>query len=834
MRKLFKKASSFALATIIALTATACNMFNNDNSENQATSSTNQKIESAVEKDKKSKLNKKDNKAEARKKAKAIAEKAKAKVEKNTVSNKKIEAEKLKAEQTIKRVERLTSQDLSKMSASELLKLLYALPQSQRHTESDGLVFDPAEISQDTGRGFVIPHGDHYHLIPYNTLSELELMTAKAVLAEKSSQASNSGTTKKVYPKDPLTKPGKSCTGPNCGTQNKPSEKQNNNHKQNQNNKQNNTHKGNSQIVFSPEEIRKAKAAGKYTTDDGYIFSPYDIIEDLGNGYMVPHMSHLHFIPKKDLSKAELEAAEAFWSGKGKTESRPQKENNKQNPTVPKKPNKPENPENSQAEKPNQERPNTPENNKPNKEETNARSLLMKLYALPVSQRYQESDGLVFDPQFAKEVKVAGKLIGYRIPHGNHEHVVMLSSLTELEIEATKAVLAEKAAGTAKNYPQDPYFEANGYGKLNPDWNKPDHKEESKPDEKENEKEKSLADLIPEPGKIKKAPKGMDGKAYDTDDGYVFTVESITSVTTDGLITEHHGHSHYVPFNEMEDSELIAAKKYVKENLDKVSDQTKTELSEEEIQARLDMASLINAIPKKDLILKGNMLIVPHGDHSHSRDIRDYKLVYKMSDFEDEDEYESHVITFKMNKVKQKYDFDPKVEVYNIGSVIYVFKDNKTLEKVSLNDIDLPSNIMPEKLEFKDTRTAKRKEADEKKFKLAEHYGVTFNRVNSSFLFIDNMYRIKLADGSEIKVKYEDVFPDQIEDNGADENKVTEENKNTEESKTSQEGKEPEKNKEPEEGKESEENKEPEKNKENNGENKKKGLEGLESLFGIN
>ncbi len=821
MRKLFKKASSFALATIIALTATACNMFNNDNSEKQATSSTNQKIESAVEKDKKSKLNKKDNKAEARKKAKAIAEKAKAKVEKNTVSNKKIEAEKLKAEQTIKRVERLTRHDLSKMSASELLKLLYALPQSQRHTESDGLVFDPAEISQDTGRGFVIPHGDHYHLIPYNTLSELELMAAKAVLAEKSGQASNSGTTKRVYPKDPLAKPGKSCTGPNCGTKNKPSEKQNNNHKQNQNNKQKNTHKGNSQIVFSPEEIRKAKAAGKYTTDDGYIFSPYDIIEDLGNGYMVPHMNHLHFIPKKDLSKAELAAAEAYWSGKGKTESRPQKENNKQNPTEPKKP------ENPQTEKPNQKKPNAPEKNipeknKPDEQKTNAKELLKKLYALPVSKRYKESDGLVFDPQFAKEVKVAGKLIGYRIPHGDHEHVVMLSSLTELEIETTKAVLAEKAAGTAKDYPQDPYFKSNGYDKLKPDWNKSGSKDETNPDKKDNEKNKSLADLIPEPGKIKKVPKGMDGKAYDTDDGYTFTAKSITSVTIDGLITEHHGHSHYVPFNELEDFELIAAKKYVSENLDKVSDQTKTELSEEEIQARLDMASLINATPKKNLILKGNMLIVPHGDHSHSRDIRDIKMVYKMSDFEDEDEYESHVITFKMNKVKQKYDFDPKVEVFNIGSVIYVFKDNQTLEKISLNDIDLPSNIMPEKLEFKDTRTAKRKEADDKKFKLAEHYGVTFNRVNSSFLFIDNMYRIKLADGSEIKVRYEDVFPDHDKNNGKDENKVTEENKKTEENNGTEKNKEP------------EENKEPEKNKENTDKSNKKGLEGLEGLFGIN
>ncbi len=798
MRNLFKKASSFALATIIALTASGCNFFNNDKMKEQAT---NKNIESTLENNKNSKSNNKSSDAEARKRAKEIAEKAKAKVEKNTVSNKRIAAEQLKAEETIKKVESLTTKEISKMSARELLSLLYSLPESRRHTEADGLVFDPAEISQDTGRGFVIPHGDHYHLIPYNLLSELELMASKAVLAEKFGQTqgtSNSPASKKAYPKDPLAGRGNSCTGPNCGTQ-KPNDKKDN--------KNNNSseHKGNSQKVFSPEEIRKAKAAGKYTTDDGYIFSPYDIIEDLGNAYMIPHMGHLHYIPKKDLSKAELKAAEDFLAGKGHTETKPQTGSDQPKPTEPKKPN---------PEKPNPQKPNVPEDNK-NNQETKAQRLLKELYASPVSKRYQESDGLVFDPQFAKEVKVGDKLIGYRIPHGDHEHVVMLKSLSELEIEATKAVLAEKAVGTAKNYPQDPNFFSNGYDKLDPNWDKSDDKDD---DSNSNEKEesKTLADLIPEPGKIEKLPKGMDGKAYDTDDGYVFSAESITSVTTDGLIAEHHGHTHYVPFNELEDSELIAAKKYVNENLDKISDQTKTELSEEEIQARLDMASLINAVPKKDLILKGNMLIIPHGDHSHSRDIREYKLVYEMSDFEDEDEYESHVITFKMNKVKQKYDFDPKVEVYNIGSVIYVFKDNKTLEKISLNDIELSSNIMPENIEFKDTRSAKRKEADEKKFKLAEHYGVTFNRVNSSFLFIDNMYRIKLADGSEIKVKYEDVFSEKAEDDEIDESKDVEDNKSTEDNEIT------------------EDNKKTEENKENDKEDNKKGLEGLESLFGIN
>ena len=57
---------------------------------------------------------------------------------------------------------------------SSLLKQLYALPLSQRHVESDGLVFDPAQITRKTANGVAVPHGDHYHFIPYSQMSALE------------------------------------------------------------------------------------------------------------------------------------------------------------------------------------------------------------------------------------------------------------------------------------------------------------------------------------------------------------------------------------------------------------------------------------------------------------------------------------------------------------------------------------------------------------------------------------------------------------------------------------------------------------------------------------
>lgn len=64
------------------------------------------------------------------------------------------------------------------------------------------------------------------------------------------------------------------------------------------------------------------------------------------------------------------------------------------------------------------------------------------------------------------------------------------------------------------------------------------------------------------------------------------------------------------------------------------------------------------------------------------------------------------------------------------------------------------------------------------------------------------MYRIKLADGSEIKVKYEDVFSKETEDGETDGSKKIEDNKSTEENEIT--------------------------------EADKKSLESLESLFGIN
>ena len=64
---------------------------------------------------------------------------------------------------------------------SSLLKQLYALPLSQRHVESDGLIFDPAQTTKRTANGVAVPHGDHYHFIPYSQMSALEEKIARMI-----------------------------------------------------------------------------------------------------------------------------------------------------------------------------------------------------------------------------------------------------------------------------------------------------------------------------------------------------------------------------------------------------------------------------------------------------------------------------------------------------------------------------------------------------------------------------------------------------------------------------------------------------------------------------
>ena len=140
-----------------------------------------------------------------------------------------------------------------------LLKELYDSPSDQRYSESDGLVFDPAKIISRTPNGVAIPHGDHYHFIPYSKLSPLEEKIARMV---------------------PI-----SGTGSTVSTNEKPHE----------------VASSLGSLSSSPSTLNHASLLTNKpisSTSDGYIFNPKDIVEETATAYIVRHGDHFHYIPK--------------------------------------------------------------------------------------------------------------------------------------------------------------------------------------------------------------------------------------------------------------------------------------------------------------------------------------------------------------------------------------------------------------------------------------------------------------------------------------------------------------------------------------------------------
>ena len=275
---------------------------------------------------------------------------------------------------------------------ASLLQELYALPLSQRHVESDGLVFDPAQITKRTANGVAVPHGDHFHFIPYSQMSALEEKLAR-----------------------------------NLPIGDQPVQSHSDNPKPSSSEKTSSTIKPNFNLNT---QAPNRGTGGAYTTDDGYVFSPTDVIEDTGDAFVVPHGNHFHYIPKSDLSAGELAAAQAFLSGKGgqlsTVEYRSSRGETRSSMRT------------SQSEAP-QDSATTPES-----QNEDLDSLLQELYALPLSQRHVESDGLVFDP--AQIIKRTAN--GVAVPHGDHYHFIPYSQMSPLEEKLARMIAVKGQNGS--------------------------------------------------------------------------------------------------------------------------------------------------------------------------------------------------------------------------------------------------------------------------------------------------------------------------------------------------------------------------------------------------
>lgn len=407
-----------------------------------------------------------------------------------------------------------------------LLKQLYALPLSQRHVESDGLVFDPAQITSRTARGVAVPHGNHYHFIPYSQMSELEERIARIIpLRYRSNHWLPDSRPEEPSPQ-PTPEPSPSpqpTPNPQPAPNNPIDEKlvkeavrkvgdgyvfeENGNsryipvkelsaetaaaidsklakqeslshvlgakktdlpssdrefynkvydllariHQDLISNKGRQVDfealdkllerlndassdkvklvddilaflapirhperlgKPNTQIAYTDDEIQVAKLAGKYTTEDGYIFDPRDITSDEGDAFVTPHMTHSHWIKKDSLSEAERVAAQAYAKEKGLTP------------------------------------PSTDHQDSGNTEAKGAESIYNRVKAA----KKVPLDRMPYNLQHTVEVK-NGSLI---IPHYDHYHNIKFEWFDEGLYEAPKGYSLEDLFATVKYYVEHP------------------------------------------------------------------------------------------------------------------------------------------------------------------------------------------------------------------------------------------------------------------------------------------------------------------------------------------------------------------------------------------
>ena len=362
-----------------------------------------------------------------------------------------------------------------------------------------------------TDQGYVTSHGDHFHYyngkVPFDAIFSEELLMRDANYQLKDADIVNEikgGYIIKVdgkyyvYLKD-------AAHADNVRTKDE-IERQ----------KQGHTH----DAPTSNSAVTLARSQGRYTTDDGYIFNPSDIIEDTGDAYIVPHGGHYHYIPKSSLSASELAAAQAYLSGTRKqasvTDYRPSQNGIGQTTNS-----------SQQTE--------TPSNT-----EESLQNLLKQLYALPSNQRYAESDGLIFDP-----AKISSRTpSGVAIPHGNHYHFIPYTKLSALEEKIARMIPLSSDSGkpTPLENPSKPV--------EHPDHHDQDGDHGSQGTNHEDH--------------------DHDGENHDhhhdEEHDHDFAAERVISEDEQGFVVSHGDHAHYFFKKNLTAVQIKAARNHLKEN----------------------------------------------------------------------------------------------------------------------------------------------------------------------------------------------------------------------------------------------------------------------------
>ena len=268
----------------------------------------------------------------------------------------------------------------------------------------------------------------------------------------------------------------------------------------------------------------KNHTGGGYRTDDGYVFSPGDVISDTGDGFIVPHGGHFHYIPKSALSAGELAAALSVLGGQAGHQagnSRLAGASTEQGTPDQASPNLGKQASNQPSSSPTNTQT-TPATSKPatSKPSPSLTNLIEELQKAPLSSRHVESDGSVFDPR--KITKWTDQGIVY--PHGDHFHFIPYSSLSPLERELARQFQLLRAQGSSSPTEVSPSLPSNPSTKPVD----PDHEH-------------------------------GDSHEHEEEHDHGFHADKVISKDEEGYMVAHGNHAHYFYKKDLSPQEIMAA-----------------------------------------------------------------------------------------------------------------------------------------------------------------------------------------------------------------------------------------------------------------------------------
>ena len=413
-------------------------------------------------------------------------------------------------------------------------------------------------VTKITDQGYVTSHGDHFHFyngkVPFDAIFSEEL-----VMKDPNYQLSDGDIVNEIKGGYIIKVDGKYYVYL------KDASHADNIRTKDQIEKQKQEHTSDSSSTSN--EVIAARAQGRYTTDDGYVFNAADIIEDTGDAYIVPHGGHYHYVPKSALSSTELAAAQAYLAGRGSQQSLT---DYKPIPSVD---------PSHQVEK--------PATSNPVQEENNLQKLLEQLYALPVSQRYKESDGLVFDP-----AKITSRTPnGVAIPHGNHYHFIPYTSLSALEQKIARLIPLSGLV-TPSNPVETP-------SKPNEDHDH-DHGHEDVDHQHEEDHDHDHAN-----------------HRHGEDHDHGFAIDRVISEDEQGFVVSHGDHNHYFYKKDLTAKQIKEAQEHLKGKIE-VKPNPSDEHHDEDGHDHHHGEDHDHGFDADRVISEDEQgFVVSHGDHAH-------------------------------------------------------------------------------------------------------------------------------------------------------------------------------------------------------------------------